>query len=386
MMAVFISIIFGIFSLIVCAQNRSNDQPVVGIELDYGLTWFGTDGSFQKATEGKPNRYFDAAKPTIIFIHGWMPNQVGEPHTFMVDFPAPDQDSTYTMDLAAPWVDADWNIGIFYWHPFSDEDLVWVAEDKIWRPDEDAGMRFRDADGNYHTEGMPSVCVSELLLEDYLAAMADFTGTEIRIAGHSLGNQLAVNLTAELVKMAETGDIFENLLPTRVALLDPFWSPFPKSYLGELETGEYIQDEIEQIILPEDILVEWYHSSWLTESTMIREDIPNLKAQILYTELDPRYCNLLDQVCKHDGAWHLYFLSYGSPPPPECIPGDEAELCNPTSESGPLASTSNLRIAEMMALPYYWVQEVGPDGIDGRLTPQTDDDWFHRLSGDTELE
>jgi hypothetical protein len=37
-------------------------------------------------------------------------------------------------------------------------------------------------------------------------------------------------------------------------------------------------------------------------------------------------------------------------------------------------------------MSYYWVQDVGPDGIDGRLTPQTDDDWFHRLLGDTEME
>ena len=40
----------------------------------------------------------------------------------------------------------------------------------------------------------------------------------------------------------------------------------------------------------------------------------------------------------------------------------------------------------MMDLPYYWVQDIGPDGIDGRLTPQTNDDWFHRLPYEAESE
>jgi hypothetical protein len=51
-----------------------------------------------------------------------------------------------------------------------------------------------------------------------------------------------------------------------------------------------------------------------------------------------------------------------------------------------MASTSNSRIAEMMELPYFWVQEIGPDGTDGRLTPHTDDDWFHRLHENAEVE
>ena len=54
-----------------------------------------------------------------------------------------------------------------------------------------------------------------------------------------------------------------------------------------------------------EILMEWYHSFILTKSTMIREDISELKARVLYAELDPRYCDSLNPVCKHDGAWHI---------------------------------------------------------------------------------
>ena len=58
----------------------------------------------------------------------------------------------------------------------------------------------------------------------------------------------------------------------------------------------------------------------------------SLNAQVVYAELDPRYCGVLDQICKHDGAWHLYFLSYGLPQPSECIPGDVSITCEPTGD------------------------------------------------------
>lgn len=128
-----------------------------------------------------------------------------------------------------------------------------------------------------------------------------------------------------------------------------------------------------------EILMEWYHSFILTKSTMIREDISELKARVLYAELDPRYCDLLNPVCKHDGAWHIYCLSFGAAPPLECIPVDESKPCELTGEHGPMACTSNQRIAEMINKSYYWVQDMGPDGSNGRLTLQTDDNWFHRL-------
>jgi hypothetical protein len=135
-----------------------------------------------------------------------------------------------------------------------------------------------------------------------------------------------------------------------------------------------------------EILMEWYHSFILTKSTMIREDISELKARVLYAELDPRYCDSLNPVCKHDGAWHIYCLSFGAAPPLECIPVDESKPCELTGEHGPMACTSNQRIAEMINKSYYWVQNMGPDGSNGRLTPQTDDNWFHRLNQAVKVE
>ncbi len=360
-------------------RNQAPGEAAHTGDLDYGLVWFGVDGRSQKAVPGQPNSYYNPRQPTIIYVHGWLPNQVATPPTFMLELTDEPRGISYHLDLAAAWVEAGWNVGIFYWHPFADEDLVWVAEDKIWTANQDAAMRYRDAAGNYHTEGMPTVSAARLFYDAYVDALRDYSGPEIRLAGHSLGNQMAVRLASQLVDGIEAGEISPNLLPSRLALLDPFWSPFPKSYLDGQETGTVVRQEIEQKLLPRNVIVEWYHASLLTAETLRGDDIPRFQAQIVFAELAPEFCPPLDQVCRHDAAWQVYFLSYGSPPPRECAPDELAATCLPTGEQGPMASTANERLAEMMGQPFYWVQDVGPEGEDGRSTPQTDDDWFHRL-------
>lgn len=359
-------------------DRRASDTAVAEAQPEYGLVWFGADGRSQRAVSNRSNLYFDPAQPTIIFVHGWLPDQVATPPTFLVEFADAAQDNPIPLNIADPWLTAGWNVGIFYWHPFADEELVWVAEDKIWTADQEAAMRYRDAAGNFHTEAMPGVSAGELFYQTYLAAMAGYTGPEIRLAGHSLGNQMAVRLADQLVTGVESGDVAENLLPTRLALLDPFWSPFAKSYLDEQETGAVVRQIIADRLLPRGVLVEWYRSSLLTEETVQNDDALRFQGQVVYAELDPAFCRVLDQVCRHDAAWHWYFLSFASAAPPECAPLETADGCTPTGNLGPSASTPPERLADMMAAPFYWVQGLGPDGTDGRFTPQVDDDWFHR--------
>ncbi|MBE2222802.1 MAG: cell adhesion protein [Anaerolineae bacterium] len=372
-------LLFSISLVAFFLQNQNKSKTVPRRDLDYGLVWFGENGRFQKAVSGQPNDYFNPSQPTIIFVHGWLPDQVTIPPNFLFNIPAADGSRDSQVDLAANWIEAGWNVGIFYWHPFADEDLVWVAEDKIWTADTEAAMRTRHADGSFHTEGTPTISASELFYQAYLDAMADYSGSEIRLAGHSLGNQMAVRLAVQLVAGIEAGDVPENLLPTRLALLDPFWSPLPKSYLDGQETGTVIRQEIQEELLPRGVLVEWYRSSLLTETTLLSEDAQALQDKVVYAELAPEFCSSLDQTCRHDAAWQLYFLSYGSPAPRECVPDEASSTCIPTGGYGPTAVTTNQQIAEMMHQSVYWFHGVGPEGEDGRSTPQTDDDWYHRL-------
>lgn len=83
-------------------------------------------------------------------------------------------------------------------------------------------MRWRKGGGSYEEAPAGTPSAAELFYDVYVAAMTEqnYTGGNIRIAGHSLGNQMVVCL-AKLVKDGITaGAVPERLRPTRIALLD----------------------------------------------------------------------------------------------------------------------------------------------------------------------
>lgn len=43
-------------------------------------------------------------------------------------------DSVYGLDIDAAdqWLEAGWNVGVFYWTPYADEPALHDAEMKIW--------------------------------------------------------------------------------------------------------------------------------------------------------------------------------------------------------------------------------------------------------------
>ncbi|MCZ7674578.1 MAG: hypothetical protein M5U34_49350 [Chloroflexi bacterium] len=57
------------------------------------------------------------------------------------------------------------------------------------------------------------------------------------------------------------------------------------------KTGVVIRQEIEERLLPRKVLVEWYRSSLLTETTLLDEDIPDFQDAVVYAELAPEFCS-----------------------------------------------------------------------------------------------
>lgn len=326
-------------------------------ELSYGLYWFGKNNVNQKFVSGESNDYFDPAKPTLIFAHGWQP---------YLSLNLPNFDFKGT-DTIAAWIDDGWNVGIFVWNQFSDETTgligeigfpggeppqgVLDAEAKVWTPDGPQGMRWRDWDdlpplGDGYSDGPSDKCAADLFYEEYVAALAGYTGT-IRIAGHSLGNQMAVRLTKLVNDGIAAGEVSEHLRPTRVALLDPYWSPSPRTYLGGKTTGDVVRDYIAEL-LPTGTLFEWYWSSdWTTPNEGDANEA--LKPMVLYAAMDPAYVS--SGLDKHMAANHLYFWSYGFPQAPPCAGvGDDCRL---------LAQMGDAQLASLMRSDYRWAQSEG---------------------------
>lgn len=331
--------------------------------LDYGIYWYGLGNKPSKFIDGQPNPYFDPSKPTIIYIHGWQPEYTLLKHRESFYF--------YNEDAADAWIKAGWNVGVFYWNQFSDEINVLDAEAKIWTPNGPTGMRWRKADGLYSTENSPNESASQLLYDEYVKAMKGYKGSEIRIAGHSLGSQMAIALTKKLSDNVDLGVISPELLPKRVALLDPYFSNLGKYYLNFKWTGEVARSYVKTLIDEKNIPFELYKSSELTTG-IAGDDNLELQKMCATSYMQPLFDYDIQQIEKHYAAKYTYFSSFASKPPLEYYNGS---LTNSIAAS---ASTPDLRIAQMMGPLYYWKQNAG------QYTEATNDDAYQKYyrSGD----
>ena len=213
--------------------------------LSYGLYWFGKKQANQKFVADEANDYFDPAKPTLIFAHGWQPYISGELPDF--DFDGNDT-SPPGSTTAGMWASS---CGISSrtrrrcvtptgsWFTDGPPQGVLDAEAKIWTSNGPQGMRWRDWDDyldGYSNPPAGTPSAGQLFYETYVAALDGYTGT-IRLAGHSLGNQMVVRLTKLVDDGVDAGDVAEDLRPARVALLDPYWSPEVRNDLTDSDVA-----------------------------------------------------------------------------------------------------------------------------------------------------
>ena len=334
--------------------------------LDYGLYWFGKDQASEKYT-GADNSYYDDTKPTMIYVHGWLYGSSEDDYwrpTFSWSHNAESYDDLQGLDVdeAAAWIDAGWNVGIYYWNQFADELSVFDAEAKIWTTSGLQGMRYRQSDGSYNTVQSPSESISELMTATIAEALANNSNGYLLLHGHSLGNQLAIATAYSLTKLAEQGSIDASLIPERVVLSDPYWSNFIQIYLDGATTGEISTEYVSYLIDHYDLAVEMDRSSGLCDLGLgdCNDDMTEIVA---FQRLRPWYTS--DLGAKHTMAddWWTLTKTYDAP---EEV---DAEL-NETGAVTVSASTSDARIKEMMGSAYEW------DQVTGRDTLAPDDDQF----------
>lgn len=116
------------------------------------------------------------------------------------------------------------------------------------------------------------------------------------------------------------------------------------------------------------------------DGTIISNGNDALHSSVVFSEMKPNFCPPAKQVCRHEASWEHYLLSFGNAPPLECERAGQDAPCAANGRVAALASTLNERLATMLAEDASWIQAVGPDGVDGRLTPVTSDDWYERTS------
>lgn len=325
--------------------------------LESGIYWFGKGDVAQKARATTRSSHFDPAKPTMIHVHGWQSGSHRLKRRATFNYGKTDPIEGVKVDAADAWIDAGWNIGIFYWNQISDESEPIEAENKVWGT---SALTWKDCKGKAIPVGDGSIDAVDAFYKAYMVAMKGYTGNNVRLGGHSLGNQMVTRLASRLQSESSKDLIDARLVPKRVALLDPWWSAPTLTQTRSSDLRKIIQE-----LKGKGMIFEWYKTSDVTSHSK-SDDNSELIADIGQTEILPDYYSSLNQGSRHMSAQFLYYLTFKDPPPPACV--------KPCTDLAPSAATSDERVKEVMmgALRYRQVL--------GNKTPVTSDNAFMKIS------
>lgn len=367
----------------------SNDWPA---NLDWGIYWFGTGDEFEKAVAGTRSRFYDPARNTMIFFHGYnggadsgLVQYCYRMTTHCDPYHCPDH-----RPIAEAWFEAGWNVGFFFWDQFADEDCARDAEQKIWFDRGGNGMRWRSKINgelqwnSYVAEGVGSI--TDLCVMAVKDAMPDYSGPHVRFVGHDLGAQLATRCAAQLHLEGHAAS------PARLALLDPYFTEHHLNLLrcdqidlsGGLgsfaaeATAGYVRRLWER-----EVITEVYKSSAFSENWMVGQPNAVLDALVALIEYAPNWCGhfVWGWDCKHKAVVPMYFLAFGDPPPPLSVAGPDGQqpgVCLVPSSAcmdsdvKELVSRQNV-LTSNFSDQQRWVHE------EGKQTLQTEDDTFRLI-------
>jgi hypothetical protein len=341
------------------------------VDLDYGLYWFGADGTAEKFVAGVSSPLFDPARPTIVYTHGW-------------------QNGTSTSDMwretpyltagryfgfgnaLKTWKDRGYNVAVFYWSQWADEDEVLDAQAKIWtgqnlRPAKDGGvanMRYRLRDGTYKPLTTLKG-VADIFADIYGQAFGSTTGAGIRLVGHSLGAELAIVTAMRISERVAAGDLPVESMPSRLTLLDPFISKGPEGYLDGRRPGEICTDYVRGMIASRNLAVEMVKSSML--GGVVGDKLVEMREMSLLYRLVPSFIPTNDQKAQHIYSYIWYMDSLGRE-----LPADNGVVLG--------AAASNDTVRRLMnggkGAPVHYLASGG-----GKETPSALDDRFEVRPG-----
>lgn len=198
-------------------------------EQDYGLYWYGEDGEIADATRASGNlgsEYFDPAKPTVLYFHGWKPEAANDKDTKLEDIrtPAVRPNDVQSFDPVAFYKEAGYNVGAMAWYRGA------ASLDKLF------GYIWTDLEWDGASQGYS---LAFAFASEIAAVFGDSYDQPITFIGHSYGTQAAVATNYLLAKYVDKGLLSNpNLIAQRMSLADP--------YIGDLAitSKEVLQQNI----------------------------------------------------------------------------------------------------------------------------------------------
>jgi pimeloyl-ACP methyl ester carboxylesterase len=299
-------------------------------QLDYGIYFFGPNNTARKYRKGEANPFFSGRKKIMLFTHGWAPRGLtgGRSSRSAGETFQHDGFGTYIhpeADLMQAWITKGWEVAAFFWESFAKESVHLNVEAKIWTSESPLGMRYSTRDG-YQTKDAPTVSAAELLhaaLEELMSACED--GVQLRLVGHSMGSQMALRASYLLAKRVDRGLVPKRYLPSRIALLDPYWSPKWYGYhtwLAKLDetqgcknmsTASLSLSFADYLAERFGILFEIYTSCPPLTKQPLGDSNPVeallARGQAAVAHLRPNFCRRWDWPSRHSSALGMYLWS-----------------------------------------------------------------------------
>ncbi len=359
------------------AEEVMFDYDVHPELVDIGLFWMMYDETAGKVVGVNVNdtetidelgtALVDPTKPTLINIHGVQMGTYMWTDAFSSIYDAnttvlPPEEYGYEglVNMNRIWLDRGWNVMNFMYHRFADELIAvnGIASNKIieaknWSTDGPQKMRYRLRDGSFsavydkygNLKGTPKYpeleyCVSEYFVGDYLRAFASIEGltdNEIRITCHSMGGTVIVASAFLLTELVRVGQITEDYIPDRLAILDGYigvpasgnlqtdkmlsnteltirWTGKSPSPAGTTET--YI-DCLNQLVTYYDMPIEYYVDlNGFVPQVGGTYWFGRIKQYCVTTYLDLEFPGMAND---HNAIRELYHSSYASAMPPRDI-------------------------------------------------------------------
>lgn len=303
--------------------------------LDWGIYWFGSGNRFSKATDGSRSEFYDPTKKTVLFFHGWTGAAGGWTQICKRATTRCFSDVCRGTEgglFAEAWLRDGWNVGLFYWDQFADEECTRDAEQKIWfdRGGNGFGWKsFNVTTGvSTYVNYKEDMSIADMCVRAVKMTMGDFKGPTVRFVGHSIGSQLAVRCAA---KLHHEGHVAS---PVRLTMLEPFFTKHhlyffrcnkvtQESGVGQftaLATAQYVKSLWQKFKVPTEV----YKSSLLTENGAFGVPDKALEDIVALVEYNPTWCGgtsllartrLANVECQHNSMYPTYFLSYEAPIP-----------------------------------------------------------------------
>lgn len=312
--------------------------------LPKGLSLKATKQAYIKKLEARG--FFDPNKPTMIFIHGDQPMTVLHHKRFDLCFNYLQNNGKRSpmKNTLTAW--KNWNVGIFYWSQFADDvegkgisafvDAITHPEMKIYSANNKAGMRWAYLNqqgkiafcsvSDSHCAQLPMniagrpLGVRMLAYYSYLNAFPKNYDRPIRIAGQSLGTQLAVQLAGLVADNPHAPQ------PSQLTLLDPYFTPG----LHHINVGtrrDSVADynyHVAKKLLKEDpnLAFSIYRTSKLSEWPTGDRNKP-LENLAAYTRICPAFLSNAAKkqliINEHLSCAYIYFHSKALPIPADGV-------------------------------------------------------------------